>query len=41
MLDWDGAREVLTGLDLVAEDLELGERLEAVVKPDIWVMKAA
>ena len=38
VLDWDWAREVLTGLDLVAEDLALGERLEAVAKPDIWVM---
>lgn len=41
VLDWDWARELLTGLDLVAEDLALGERLEAALKPDIWVMEAA
>ena len=37
VLDWDWAREVLTGLDLVAEDLALGEQLEAALKPDIWI----
>ena len=37
LLDWDWAREVLTGLDLVAEDLALGEQLEAALKPDIWI----
>ncbi len=37
VLDWDWAREMLTGLDLVAEDLALGEQLEAALKPDIWI----
>ena len=37
VLDWDWARELLTGLDLVAEDLALGERLEAALKPGIWI----
>ena len=29
------------GFDLIAEDVELGTRLEAALKPSIWVMKAA
>ncbi len=37
VLDWEYARDLLTGLDLVAEDLALGERLEAALRPDIWI----
>lgn len=37
VLDWEQARELLTGLDLIAEDLALGERLESTLKPDIWI----
>ena len=41
VLDWDWAPDLLHGLDLVAEDLELGERLSAALRPDIWVKEAA
>ena len=41
VLDWDWAWDLLLGLDLIAEDVELGERLEAALKPEIWVMEAA
>ncbi len=37
VLDWEQARDLLTGLDLIAEDLALGERLESTLKPDIWI----
>lgn len=37
VLDWDYARDLLTGLDLVAENLALGERLETAIRPDIWI----
>lgn len=37
VLDWEYARELLTGLDLIAENLALGEQLEAALKPDIWI----
>ena len=41
VLDWDWAPDLLLGLDLIAEDLELGERLSAALRPDIWVKDAA
>ncbi len=33
--------DLLLGFDLIAEDVELGNRLEAALKPEIWVMEAA
>ncbi len=41
VLDWAWAWDLLLGLDLIAEDVDLGNRLEAALKPDIWVMEAA
>ncbi len=41
VLDWDWARELLLDRELIAEDVELGNRLEAALKPDIWVMGVA
>ncbi len=41
MLDWEWVPDLLLGLDLIAEDVELGTRLEAALRPDIWVMEAA
>ncbi len=41
VLDWEWAPDLLLGLDLIAEDLELGERLSAALRPDIWVKEAA
>ncbi len=37
VLNWEYVREMLTGLDLVAEDLALGEQLEIALKPNIWI----
>ena len=39
--DWDWAPDLLLGLDLIAEDVELGNRLEAALRPEIWVMGVA
>ncbi len=41
ILDWEWARDLLLDHELVAEDIELGNRLEAALKPEIWVMEAA
>ncbi len=41
VLDWDWARHLLLGFDLIAEDVELGERLEAALKPNIWIGRVA
>ena len=41
MLDWDWARDLLLGHDLIAEDLDLGERLEAALEPVISIGRAA
>ena len=41
ILDWDWARELLLDRELVAEDLELGDRLATALKPDIWIRRAA
>ncbi len=41
ILDWNYARDLLLDHELIAEDVELGTRLAATLKPDIWVMGAA
>ncbi len=41
VLDWDWARDLLLGHELIAEDLALGERLEAVLEPVISIGRAA
>ncbi len=41
VLDWDWVPDLLLGFDLIAEDVELGERLEAALKPNIWIGRAA
>ena len=41
ILDWNCARDLLIDRELIAEDVDLGNRLAAVLKPDIWVMRAA
>ncbi len=38
VLDWDYARDLLLDHELIAEDVDLGNRLEAILKPEIWVM---
>ena len=40
VLDWDWAWDLLLGLDVIAEDLDLGNRLEAALRPNIWIMEA-
>ncbi len=41
ILNWDWAPDLLLGLELVAENLELGERLASALKPDIWIKESA
>ena len=41
ILDWDWARDLLLDLELVAENLVLGERLEAALEPVISIGRAA
>ncbi len=41
ILDWDYAWDLLLGAELIAEDVDTGNRLEAALKPEIWVMEAA
>ncbi len=41
ILDWNYARDLLLDHELIAEDVELGTRLETALKPEIWVMGAA
>ncbi len=41
ILDWGWAPDLLCKLELVAEDLELGERLESAMKPAVWIMESA
>ena len=41
VLDWGWARDLLLDLELVAEDLDLGDRLEDTVKPSFWFGGAA
>ncbi len=41
ILDWSWVPELLLGHELIAEDLGLGERLDAALKPNIWIGRAA
>ena len=41
ILDWDWARDLLLGHELIAEALDLGERLEAALKPNISIGRVA
>ena len=41
VLDWAYARDLLLDHVLIAEDVELGTRLEAALAPSILVMEAA
>ncbi len=41
VLDWDWALDLLLGHELIAEDLDLGERLETALKPVISIGRAA
>ena len=41
ILDWRWARDLLLDHELVAETVALGERLEAALKPGIWVAETA
>jgi len=41
VLDWDWARDLLLGYELIAENLVLGERLEAALEPVISIGRAA
>ena len=41
ILDWNYARDLLLDHELVAEDLDLGDRLEDALKPQIWIRRAA
>ena len=41
ILDWNYARDLLLDRELIAEDVETGNRLEAALAPSIMVMEAA
>ena len=41
ILDWNYARDLLLDHELIAEDLELGDRLVDALKPAIWIRRAA
>ena len=41
ILDFDWVWELLLGFELIAEDLDLGGVLEAALKPNIWIGRAA
>ena len=41
ILDWSMTRDLLLDRELIAEDVDLGTRLEAALKPSIWVRRAA
>ena len=41
VLNWGWVPDLLLGLDLIAEDLELGERLNTALLPDIWIKDEA
>ncbi len=41
MLDWAWVPDLLLGFDLIAENVKLGERLEAALKPNIWIGRVA
>ncbi len=39
--DWSCAPDLLLGHELIAEDLDLGDRLEAALRPNILIMETA
>ena len=41
VLDWDWAPDILLGHELIAEDLDLGQRLDAALRPSISIGRAA
>ncbi len=41
VLDWDYAWDFLLGAEFLVEDIETGNRIEAALKPAIWVKEAA
>ncbi len=41
ILDWNSARDLLLDRELIAEDVDLGNRLADALKPDIWIRRAA
>ncbi len=41
VLDWDYARDLLLDHELIAEDVELGTRLQAALAPSIWLAEVA
>ena len=41
VLDWEWVPDLLLGFELIAEDVALGDRLAATLKPGIWIRKAA
>ena len=41
ILDWNWIPDLLLGHELIAEDVDLGNRLAAALKPDICVMESA
>ena len=41
VLDWDYARDLLLDHKLIAENVDLGNRLDTALKADIWVMENA
>ncbi len=41
VLDFEWVPDLLLGFDLIAEDVSLGERLEAALKPNIWIGRVA
>ena len=41
ILDWNWTRKLLLDHELIAEDVELGTRLESALGPEIWVMRTA
>ena len=41
VLDWAWTRDLLLDQELIAEDLDLGDRLEDALKPTSWIRRAA
>ncbi len=41
VLDWDWTWDLLLGFELIAEDLDLGERLDAALRPSISIGRVA
>ena len=40
ILDWTWARDLLLVHEVIAEDLDLGDRLAAALEPKIWIRRA-